>query len=184
MSDSNSDLINLTADIVSAHVSNNSVATGDVATLIQKVYDALSAAGAPPAPEEPKPEPAVAIRASVKHDYIVCLEDGKRLTMLKRYLRTNFNMTPEEYRAKWGLPRDYPMVAPAYADRRRDLAKQIGLGRKPGEIVKTVAKRAVKSVSEGLEAARAHLGAGETKAPAKRERKPKAEVPVGAPSEA
>ena len=158
------------------------MATGEVATLIQKVYDALSVAGAPPAPEDLKPEPAVAIRASVKHDYIVCLKDGKKLTMLKRYLRTNFNMTPEEYRAKWGLPRDYPMVAPAYAGRRRDLAQQIGLGRKPAEVVKTVAKRAVKSVSEGLEAARGHLGAGDVKAPA--ERKPKAEAPVEASSEA
>ena len=184
MADSNPDLINLTADIVSAHVSNNSVATADVASLIQTVYDALSAAGAPPAPEEPKPEPAVAIRSSVKHDYIVCLEDGKKLTMLKRYLRTNFNMTPEDYRAKWGLPRDYPMVAPAYADRRRDLAKQIGLGRKPGEVVKTVAKRAAKSVNAGLEAARAHLGTGETKTPMKRERKPKVEAPAEPSSEA
>lgn len=178
MAEPHSDLINLTADIVSAHVSNNSVATADVATLIQNVYDALSAAGAPPAPEQPKAEPAVSIRASIKPEYLVCLEDGKKLQMLKRYLRTNYNMTPEEYRAKWGLPRDYPMVAPAYADKRRDLAKQIGLGRKPSEVVKTATKRAVKSVTAGLEAARAHLGTEEAKVPAKRGRKPKAGTPA------
>lgn len=180
MAEAHSDLINLTADIVSAHVSNNSVASADVATLIQNVYDALSTAGAPPAPAEPKAEPAVSIRASVKPDYIVCLEDGKKLKMLKRYLRTNYDMTPEEYRAKWGLPRDYPMVAPAYADTRRNLAKQIGLGRKPGRAVATAAKRAVNSVTAGLEAARAHLGSGDAKAPAKRGRKPKVETPATA----
>ena len=177
MAEAHHDLISLTADIVSAHVANNNVATGDVAVLIRNVYDALEAAGAPPALEAPKAEPAVSVKASVKPDYLVCLEDGKRLKMLKRYLRTNYNMTPEDYRAKWSLPRDYPMVAPIYAEQRRGLAKQIGLGRKPAETVKaveTVAKRAAKNVSEGLEAARAHLGTTEAKAPAKRGRKPKA----------
>ena len=125
-------LITLTSDIVAAHVSNNDVDVDAVATLITNVFQALSSLGEDPEPEEVRPEPAVSIRASVKPDYIVCLEDGKKLKMLKRYLRTNFDMTPEEYRARWGLPADYPMVAPNYAEKRRDLAKKIGLGRKPG----------------------------------------------------
>ncbi|KPQ32776.1 MAG: MucR family transcriptional regulator [Porphyrobacter sp. HL-46] len=125
-------LITLTSDIVAAHVSNNDVAVGDVPSLITNVYAALANLGEKPVVEEPKPQPAVAIRNSIKPEYIVCLEDGKKLKMLKRYLRTNYNMTPEEYRARWGLPADYPMVAPAYAEKRRDLAKKIGLGRKPG----------------------------------------------------
>ncbi|MEE4155154.1 MAG: MucR family transcriptional regulator [Erythrobacter sp.] len=125
-------LITLTSDIVAAHVSNNDVSVDDVPTLITKVYTALSNLGEPPAASEERPEPAVSIRASVKPDYIVCLEDGKKLKMLKRYLRTNFDMTPEEYRARWNLPSDYPMVAPNYAEKRRDLAKKIGLGRRPG----------------------------------------------------
>ncbi|MEE4316409.1 MucR family transcriptional regulator [Erythrobacter dokdonensis] len=125
-------LITLTSDIVAAHVSNNDVAVGDLPSLITNVYAALANLGEQPVVEEPKPQPAVAIRNSVKPEYIVCLEDGKKLKMLKRYLRTNYNMSPEEYRARWGLAADYPMVAPAYAEKRRDLAKKIGLGRKPG----------------------------------------------------
>ena len=125
-------LITLTSDIVSAHVGNNNVPVADVPALISSVYGALAKLGEEaPAPEE-KLEPAVSLRSSVKPDYIVCLEDGKKLKMLKRYLRTNFDMSPEEYRARWGLPADYPMVAPNYAEKRRDLAKKIGLGRKPG----------------------------------------------------
>jgi predicted transcriptional regulator len=125
-------LITLTSDIVAAHLSNNNVAVEEVPTLITNVFGALNGLGAEE-PEEEKPEPAVPIRSSVKPDYIVCLEDGKKLKMLKRYLKTNFDMTPEEYRARWNLPADYPMVAPAYAERRRELAKEIGLGRKPGQ---------------------------------------------------
>lgn len=125
-------LITCTSEIVSAHVSNNNVALGDVASLIAKVYDALANLGTTPVEEEVRPEPAVAIRNSVKQDYIVCLEDGKKLTMLKRYLRTHFDMSPDQYRARWGLPANYPMVAPAYVEKRRELAKRIGLGRKPG----------------------------------------------------
>ncbi|MGB3469746.1 MAG: MucR family transcriptional regulator [Erythrobacter sp.] len=125
-------LITLTSDIVAAHVSNNDVSVDDVPALITNVFGALAALGEEAAPAEERPEPAVSIRASVKPDYIVCLEDGKKLKMLKRYLRTNFDMTPEEYRARWNLPSDYPMVAPNYAEKRRDLAKKIGLGRKPG----------------------------------------------------
>lgn len=129
-------LITLTSDIVAAHVSNNDVAVEDVPSLITNVYSALAGLGETPVVVETRPEPAVSIRASVKPDYIVCLEDGKKLKMLKRYLRTNYNMTPEEYRARWGLPADYPMVAPNYAETRRDLAKKIGLGRKPGATVR------------------------------------------------
>lgn len=125
-------LITLTSDIVAAHLSNNNVDVDAVPSLITNVYGALSGLGEEPAPVEERPEPAVSVRASVKPDYIVCLEDGKKLKMLKRYLRTNYNMTPEEYRQRWNLPSDYPMVAPNYAEKRRDLAKKIGLGRKPG----------------------------------------------------
>lgn len=122
-------LVTLTADIVAAHVSNNSVAIADLSTLIHNVHDALAGLGEPLVEEE-KLVPAVSIRASVKPDYIVCLEDGKKLKMLRRHLMTHYNMTPEDYRAKWGLPADYPMVAPSYTEKRRALAKEIGLGTK------------------------------------------------------
>ena len=138
-------LITLTSDIVAAHVSNNDVSVTDVPALITNVYAALANLGETAIVEEPKPQPAVAIRNSVKPDYIVCLEDGKKLKMLKRYLRTNFNMSPEEYRARWGLPADYPMVAPNYAEKRRDLAKKIGLGRKPGTTVTPKPRRTKKT---------------------------------------
>ncbi len=126
-------LITLTSDIVAAHVSNNDVSVDDVPALITNVYGALAELGHDVEEEEVRPDPAVSVRASVKPDYLVCLEDGKKLKMLKRYLRTNYDMTPEEYRARWNLPADYPMVAPNYAEKRRELAKKIGLGRKPGE---------------------------------------------------
>ncbi|HEX5257379.1 MAG TPA: MucR family transcriptional regulator [Sphingomicrobium sp.] len=123
-------LLTLTADIVAAHVSNNSVAVNDLPNLIQNVHSALSGiSGAAPAPEA-RPEPKVSIRSSIKPDYIVCLEDGKRLKMLKRHLMTHYNLTPDQYRQKWGLSADYPMVAPNYAEQRRTLAKSIGLGTK------------------------------------------------------
>ena len=124
-------LITLTSDIVAAHVSNNSVSVDDLPSLISNVYGALAGLGSTKVIEEEKPEPAVSVRASIKPDYIVCLEDGKKLKMLKRHLMTHYNMTPEEYRARWNLPADYPMVAPNYAEKRRELAKKIGLGRKP-----------------------------------------------------
>lgn len=130
-SDATETLITLTADIVAAHVANNNVAVGDLPVLIQNVHGALSGLGHPKVEPEVKPEPAVSIRASVKPEHIVCLEDGKKLKMLKRHLMTHYQMTPEHYRAKWGLASDYPMVAPNYAERRRTLAKSIGLGRKP-----------------------------------------------------
>jgi predicted transcriptional regulator len=123
-------LITLTSDIVAAHVSNNSVAVSDVASLIQNVHSALAGLSEPVAVPEVKLEPAVSIRSSIKPDYIVCLEDGKKLKMLKRHLMTHYQMTPDDYRAKWGLPADYPMVAPNYAEQRRTLAKKIGLGTK------------------------------------------------------
>lgn len=123
-------LLTLTADIVSAHVSNNAVAAGDVPAVIAKVYEALNGLGKPVEDAAPAKEPAVSIRASVKPDYIVCLEDGKKLKMLKRHLMTHYQMTPADYRAKWKLPADYPMVAPAYAEQRKGLALKIGLGRK------------------------------------------------------
>lgn len=130
-SDMNETLITLTSDIVAAHVSNNSVTLEDLPSLITNVYGALASLGGAPVVVEVKPEPAVSIRASVKPDYIVCLEDGKKLKMLKRHLMTHYNMTPDDYRARWNLPADYPMVAPNYAEKRRELAKKIGLGRKP-----------------------------------------------------
>jgi len=130
MNESGESLITLTADIVSAHVSNNSVAVSDLPMLIQNVYTALSGLSAPQVAPEEKPVPAVSVRASIKPDYIVCLEDGKKLKMLKRHLMTHYSMTPDDYRAKWGLPADYPMVAPNYAAQRRTLAKKIGLGTK------------------------------------------------------
>jgi predicted transcriptional regulator len=120
--DTNEMLVTLTADIVAAHVSNNSVAISDLAILINNVHAALSNLGEKPVEEE-KPVPAVSIRASVKPDHIVCLEDGKKLKMLRRHLMTHYGMTPDDYRAKWGLPADY-------AERRRALAKEIGLGTK------------------------------------------------------
>ncbi|HEV2746895.1 MAG TPA: MucR family transcriptional regulator [Allosphingosinicella sp.] len=123
-------LITLTADIVSAHVSNNSVAVNDLPTLIQNVHDALTGLGGSAEVPKAKQEPAVSVRSSIKPDYIVCLEDGKKLKMLKRHLMTHYQMTPDEYRQKWGLNADYPMVAPNYAEQRRSLAKKIGLGTK------------------------------------------------------
>lgn len=129
--DMNETLITLASDIVSAHVSNNNVAVEDLPALITNVYSALAGLGGTAPVIEEKPEPAVSVRASVKPDYIVCLEDGKKLKMLKRHLMTHYNMTPDDYRARWNLPADYPMVAPNYAEKRRELAKKIGLGRKP-----------------------------------------------------
>jgi predicted transcriptional regulator len=130
--DMNETLITFTSDIVAAHVSNNSVSADELSTLISSVYGALAGLGAPAAVVEAPPEPAVSIRSSVKPDHIVCLEDGKKLKMLKRHLMTHYNLTPDQYRARWGLAADYPMVAPNYAEKRRELAKKIGLGRKPG----------------------------------------------------
>ena len=123
-------ILGLTAQIVSAHVSNNVVSRDALPDLIAQVYNTLTSAGAEPIEPE-KLQPAVPIKKSVFPEYIICLEDGKKLKMLKRHLQTSYSMTPEQYRDKWGLPHDYPMVAPKYAEHRSELAKKIGLGRKP-----------------------------------------------------
>ncbi len=128
---SHPDLLELTAQIVAAQVSKGNVDAASLPALIRQVYEALANAGAPQ--EEPQPErpqPAVPIKRSVFPDYIVCLEDGKKLKMLKRHLQSAYNMSPEQYRERWGLPSDYPLVAPNYAQRRSALAREIGLGRK------------------------------------------------------
>ena len=125
-----SELLEFTTEIVAAHAGNNTVAPEDLPRLIQEVYKTLSGLGGAQ-PTQERPKPAVAVKKSVFPDYIVCLEDGKKLKMLKRHLKTAYNMTPEEYRERWGLAADYPMVAPNYAKHRSTLAKKIGLGTKP-----------------------------------------------------
>lgn len=124
-----SDLLSLTTEIVAAHVGHNAIAPADVPALIQAVHEALATAGGPAPEVEPAPRPAVPIRRSIQPDHLVCLEDGRKMKMLKRHLMTAYGMTPDEYRQKWGLPADYPMVAPHYAQQRSALAKEIGLGR-------------------------------------------------------
>ncbi len=134
------DLLGLTAQIVAAHVSNNAVPVTELPTLIQEVHRTLTSLGSAPAaapavaPAAEKPQPAVPIKKSITPEYLVCLEDGKKLKMLKRHLKTAYDMTPEQYRERWGLPADYPMVAQKYAERRSELAKQIGLGTKPRDM--------------------------------------------------
>ncbi len=122
-------LMELTAEIVAAHVGNNTVAVNDIPQLIQDVYKTLSSLDEPEIKQE-RPRPAVPVKKSIHPDYLICLEDGKKLKMLKRHLKTAYNMTPEEYRERWGLQADYPMVAPDYAAHRSSLAKKIGLGTK------------------------------------------------------
>lgn len=121
--------LQLTAEVVSSHVSNNKVPLEDLPALIREVYSTLSTVEAP-VDKMARPEPAVAIKKSVQPDYVVCLEDGRKLKMLKRHLMNAYQMTPDQYRARWNLPSDYPMVAPNYAKQRSKLAKKIGLGRK------------------------------------------------------
>ena len=121
-------VLSMVTDIVAAHLSNNTVPVGDIPRLIHEVYGALTSLGQAPAKNVERQEPAVSVKKSVTADYIVCLEDGKKLKMLKRHLRTAYGLTPEQYREKWGLPHDYPMVAPNYAQARSALAKQMGLG--------------------------------------------------------
>jgi len=130
MSEANDDIIGLVADIVSAYVSNNSVPASDLPALIATTHSAIAGLGKEvmvPAPIE-KPAPAVSIKKSITADFLICLEDGKKFKSLKRHLRTAYDMTPDQYRAKWGLPPDYPMVAPSYAETRSNLAKSMGLG--------------------------------------------------------
>jgi predicted transcriptional regulator len=121
------EMLELTTEIVAAHVGNNPVSAAELPSLIQDVYRTLISVGTSQAPSE-KPKPVVPVKKSVFPDYIICLEDGKKLKMLKRHLKTAYSMTPEEYRERWGLPADYPMVAPNYAKHRSALAKEIGLG--------------------------------------------------------
>jgi predicted transcriptional regulator len=133
MSESNgsNELLVLTTEIVSSHVANNTVSLGDLPQLIQQVYSTLAGIGGAPVVAGQRPQPAVSVKKSVTPDYIICLEDGRKLKMLKRHLKTAYNMSPEEYRERWQLPADYPRVAPNYAKQRSSLAKKIGLGTKP-----------------------------------------------------
>ena len=125
------ELLALTSEIVSSHVSNNPIAMSELPGFIESVFSKLNDLASGEVAQEVELVPAVPVKKSVTNDYIICLEDGRKLKMLKRHLSTAYGMTPEEYRAKWGLPSDYPMVAPSYAQKRQELAKKIGLGRKP-----------------------------------------------------
>lgn len=125
---SHAELLSYTTEIVAAHVSNNSVAANDIPAIIEQVFKTLANVSPDSNMGRERPQPAVPIKRSITPDYIVCLEDGKQLKMLKRHLKTSYDMSPEEYRERWGLPADYPMVAPNYAKQRSELAKEIGLG--------------------------------------------------------
>jgi predicted transcriptional regulator len=166
VSEPNETVLALTADIVAAHVANNSVSVGDLPDLIRNVHDALEGLGEPAAAEAPaKREPRVTVRSSVKPDHIVCLIDGSKHKMLKRHLKTAHGLTPAEYRSEFGLRADYPMVAPAYSETRRDLAKKIGLG--------TKGRRKVAAAAAGVAAA-AVAAATQIKPP----RKPRKKSPA------
>jgi len=132
MKPSVNDMLRLASEIVSAYVGNNTVPAGQIPDLIQSVYRSLTGIGQGSPAGDSAPTPATSIKRSITPDYLICLEDGKKLKMLKRHLRTVYNLTPQEYRAKWNLPPDYPMVAPNYASQRSAFAKSIGLGRSPG----------------------------------------------------
>jgi predicted transcriptional regulator len=147
----NSHILSLTAQIVSAHVSNNAIQAEALPALILSVYKTLTGTGVE-TPQPEKRQPAVAVKRSVFPDYIICLEDGKKLKMLKRHLKTAYDMTPDQYRARWELPPNYPMVAPNYAEHRSSLAKKIGLGRKPAL---AEAKPAAKQVGRPRKVAKA-----------------------------
>lgn len=171
MTDANNEtLLGLTADIVASHVANNTVATSDLPSLISNVYSALRNVNGATAAKVVEQEPAVSVRASIKPDYIVCLEDGKKLKMLKRHLMTQYQMTPADYRAKWKLPADYPMVAPNYAAQRRKLAHEIGLGRKAKAPAQTAAP---KTTAKAAPAKAAPVKAAAPKAAAKGAAAPK-----------
>jgi predicted transcriptional regulator len=152
--DPNLTVLGLTAQIVSAHVAHNSVQTNVLPELIQQVYSTLMTIGAEPAEAE-KRQPAVPVKKSVFPDYIVCLDDGKKLKMLKRHLKTTYGLTPEQYRERWGLPHDYPMVAPNYAQHRSLLAKKIGLGRKSPPPARPTIKASPRSVGRPARGRRA-----------------------------
>ncbi|HEY2048838.1 MAG TPA: MucR family transcriptional regulator [Caulobacteraceae bacterium] len=140
--DDKAEIIEMTAEIVAAYVENNTVASADLPGLIQSVHRALAGVTAgPETVEAPPKEPAVPVRRSITPDHLVCLEDGRKFKSLKRHLRTKYNMSPEEYRTKWGLAKDYPMVAPNYAKARSELAKQMGLGQGGRQAARSGAKR-------------------------------------------
>lgn len=130
---SKAELLEMTTDIVSSFVANNPVPAGGLPDLMKSVHDAVLELSSDDPVEPPRPDPAVPISKSITPDHIICLEDGRKLKMLKRYLRSRYDLTPQEYRARWNLPSDYPMVAPNYAKKRSAFAKEIGLGRKRGE---------------------------------------------------
>ena len=140
-----SETLHLTTDIVSAFVSNNSVPAEQLQDLLQSTFATLSTLSGQSEAEQTNQKPAVPVKKSITDDYLICLEDGKKLKMLKRYLRTQYDMSPEDYRRKWGLPADYPMVAPNYAKRRSEFAKQIGLGTQGGR--KATTKKAARKKS-------------------------------------
>ena len=168
----NSLLIEMTAEIVAAFVGNNSVPPGDIPALISQTYAALSGAEAPPVVEPEVKTPAVSVKRSIQPDFIICLEDGRKFKSLKRHLRTKYNLSPEDYRAKWNLPKDYPMVAPNYAAARSTLAKQMGLGQGGRGGAPAPAAKVTKAVAKPAKAAAKPAVAA--KAPATRGRKPKA----------
>ena len=185
MADDN--LLEHVADIVSAHVSNNSVAMADLAGLISSVYSSLSGLGQPAAPVEEERTPAVSVRASVKPDVLTCLDCGAKMKMLKRHVMTDHGLTPAQYRERWNLPASYPMVAADYSARRKELALSIGLGRKPGQKVKPISKAAAKTK---LAAPKAKQDAAKAKPVAPKKSRQKsvakvrtalAETPVAAP---
>jgi len=165
-----------TADIVAAYVSNNSIAAADLPMLIATVHQAIVKLASGPVEPEPAPlVPAVPVRKSVAPDYIICLEDGKKFKSLKRHLRTRYNLTPEQYRAKWNLPRDYPMVAPNYAEARSALAKSMGLGQQRRTAAAPVEEPVAKAAPKKRAAAPKAKAAAEAPAPvAKAAAKPKA----------
>lgn len=147
------------SDIVSAYVANHRLGPPEIPALIQSVYNILARlATGTPEPEAVRYEPAVPIKKSVFLDYIICLEDGKKLTMLKRHLRTVYNMTPQEYRQKWGLPADYPMTAPGYAERRSSLAKVNGLGKKNEPTTESTSEPVIQKIPEGRRGSRPRRG--------------------------
>jgi predicted transcriptional regulator len=167
----NETMVTLTADIVSAYAGspNNQIDPSDLPSLISQVHSTLSGLGQSQQAEQVKQEPAVSIRSSVKPDYIVCLEDGRKLKMLKRHLRQAFGLSPDEYRAKWGLAHDYPMVAPNYAETRRKLAKEIGLGTSRTRSTEGRGRKA-KNTDENTSTARKTKATKSSDAPKKRGR--------------
>ena len=172
MNEGNTNVIELTSDIVAAYVSNNSVQSTELPDLIRSVHSALGNIAAPVAEPEARKDPAVPIKKSITPDAIICLEDGRKFKSLKRHLRTAYDLTPEQYRAKWGLPRDYPMVAPAYAAARSNLAKQMGLGQGGRQPAKATPAKIAKAPAAKAPAAKAPAKAAAPKAASARAKAP------------